>query len=53
MPKTAGIGDTMTSLVHQLDLEEFASVLDNAPNQRTDKLVALSKVRCNRHADGA
>eukprot|EP00904_Undaria_pinnatifida_P003458 jgi/Undpi1/13112/HiC_scaffold_8.g02774.m1 len=36
-------GDATASLVNQLNLEEFASVLDNAP-PGTDELVALSKV---------
>ncbi|CAN0206159.1 unnamed protein product [Ectocarpus sp. 6 AP-2014] len=36
-------GDTTAGLVDQLNLEEFASVLDNAP-PGTDELVALSKV---------
>lgn len=36
-------GDTTAGLVNQLNLEEFASVLDNAP-PGTDELVALSKV---------
>lgn len=36
-------GDATASLVNQLNLEEFAGVLDNAP-PGTDELVALSKV---------
>lgn len=46
MKKKAETGDTTAGLVDQLNLEEFASVLDNAP-PGTDELVALSKVRCN------
>lgn len=38
----AEAGDTTAGLVNQLNLEEFASVLDNAP-PGTDELVALSK----------
>lgn len=44
MKKKAETGDTTAGLVDQLNLEEFASVLDNAP-PGTDELVALSKVR--------
>lgn len=36
-------GDTTSSMIGQLNLEEFADVLDNAP-PGTDELVALSKV---------
>eukprot|EP00752_Nemacystus_decipiens_P006686 g6013.t1 len=43
MKKKAEAGDTTAGLVDQLNLEEFASVLDNAP-PGTDELVALSKV---------
>ena len=42
MKKKAETGDTTAGLVDQLNLEEFASVLDNAP-PGTDELVALSK----------
>lgn len=44
MKNKAEAGDTTAGLVDQLNLEEFASVLDNAP-PGTDELVALSKVR--------
>lgn len=37
-------GDAAAGLVDQLNLEEFADVLDNAP-PGTDELVALSKAR--------
>lgn len=40
----ADAGDATAGIVGQLNLEEFASVLDNAP-PGTDELVALSKVR--------
>lgn len=54
MKKKAETGDTTAGLVDQLNLEEFAGVLDNAP-PGTDELVALSKVRRNetvRDAEG-
>lgn len=41
----ADTGDAAAGLVSQLNLEEFADVLDNAP-PGTDELVALSKVLC-------
>lgn len=47
MKKKAETGDTTAGLVDQLNLEEFAGVLDNAP-PGTDELVALSKVRQHR-----
>lgn len=43
----ADAGDATAGLVNQLNLEEFAGVLDNAP-PGTDELVALSKVRTTR-----
>lgn len=59
MKKKAETGDTTAGLVDQLNLEEFASVLDNAP-PGTDELVALSKAsetgkrrKCHRVVDAS